>query len=151
MKLYSIAVPDAPTVQILPRYQHGRIPILIGLMTTFPTVVLIILFFYYYYYYYYHIIILQAPTFINGEIDGSIQNYTVTYYDSTFGSSCGSAIIQASSCVGGICTHNFDILRSSSCPPSTAITVSVIANNVLGSSPPSSPLFRGRQSAWICV
>ena len=33
------AVPNAPTVQSLPRYQDGRIQILIGLMTTFPIVV----------------------------------------------------------------------------------------------------------------
>ena len=33
------AVPDAPEVQILPRYQDGQIQILIGLLTAFPTVV----------------------------------------------------------------------------------------------------------------
>ena len=70
-------------------------------------------------------------------------NYTVTYFDSTFGSSCGTAIIPASSCVGGTCTHNFNTLNASFCPPSTTIIVSVVANNVLGSGPPSTPLIRG--------
>ena len=86
---------------------------------------------------------MQVPPFISNEINGSVQNYTVTYFDSTFGSSCGTANIPASSCVGGMCTHYFDILNSSSCPPSTTIIVSVVASNVLGSSPPSSPLIRG--------
>ena len=86
---------------------------------------------------------MQQPSFISDGIDGSVRNYTITYFDSTFGSSCGSANIQASSCVDGICAHNFDILQSSSCPPSTAIIVSVVASNVLGSGPPSSPLFKG--------
>ena len=34
----ALAVPDAPTVQSLPRYQDGQTKILVGLMTTFPTV-----------------------------------------------------------------------------------------------------------------
>ena len=86
---------------------------------------------------------MQQPSFISDGIDGSVRNYTITYFDSTFGSSCGTANIPAQSCMDDICTHNFDILNSSFCPPSTTVIVSVVASNVLGSSPPSSPITRG--------
>ena len=79
---------------------------------------------------------------ITNGIDGSIQNYTVTYFDA-FDNRCGTATIPAASCVGGACTHDFDILQSSSCSASTTIIVRVVASNVLGSSPQSTPVIRG--------
>ena len=82
---------------------------------------------------------------ISGGIDGSITNYTITYSDSTFGSSCGTVNIPASSCISETCTHYFDIFKSSSCPPSTAVTVSVVAANFLGSGRSSPPLVRGKR------
>ena len=51
--------------------------------------------------------------------------------------------------MGGTCTHNFDILNNSSCPPTTSIFVSVVASNVFGSSPLSTPLVKGMYIATV--
>ena len=72
--------------------------------------------------------------------NGSIFAYTIIYSDSTSGGSCGSTTIPSSSCVGGICNHVFEISSASSCPPSTGITVAVLATNMLGNGPPSDPV-----------
>jgi hypothetical protein len=45
--------------------------------------------------------------------------------------------------VDGICTHNFDMLQSILCRPSTTITVSVVASNIFGSGPQSNPITKG--------
>ena len=76
-------------------------------------------------------------------VDGSPINYTVSYTDSTFSSTCGSKVIPASSCSGQVCSHFFDIFESSSCPPSTGITVTVFATNLLGRGSSSTPVSRG--------
>ena len=73
-------------------------------------------------------------------MDGSIINYTVTYIDSS-GSTCDSVTIPASSCRDGICKHVFEFFSESSCLPSTFISMTVLANNILGDGPSSDPLF----------
>ena len=95
---------------------------------------------------------MQEPFTISNEIDGSVTNYTVTYSDSIFGTSCGSFNIPASDCEEFLkCSHTFDILTSSFCPPTTAITVKVYAINVLGRGPPSTGLVRGKQKCTIII
>ena len=74
---------------------------------------------------------------------GSAQNYTITYSDATFGSTCFSVTIPASACNDGRCTHEFNIFSSSNCPSSTSITVTVFATNVLGRGPSSVPVTKG--------
>ena len=86
---------------------------------------------------------MQNSFNISDEVDGSASNYTIIYSDSTFGSICGSAMIPSSVCVGGICSHMFNVFTSSSCPSSTGITVTVFATNVLGNGPLSDPLTIG--------
>lgn len=79
---------------------------------------------------------------ISDEIDGSVTFYTITYSDSASGSNCGSATIPASSCEVGICSNVFEV-SSSSCPPSTMISVVVLASNVLGNSSSSRSTYVG--------
>ena len=79
---------------------------------------------------------------ISDRIDGSPTFYNITYSDTTFGSTCGLATIPAFSCEDGICTHTFDIFTSS-CSPSTGITVTVFAMNILGNGPTSVPAAEG--------
>lgn len=119
----NLRVPAAPIVISVPRYLNGRTgrtQILIGLNTTFN---------------------MEDPFMITNNISGSPINYTISYTDSTFGTICGSEVIPASSCSGKVCNHYFDILESSSCPPSTVI-VTVFATNVLGRGPSSVPVAR---------
>ena len=80
---------------------------------------------------------------ITDDINGSPVNYTISYTDSTFGTICGSEVIPASSCSGRVCNHYFDIFESSSCPPSTGITVTAFATNILGRGSSSVPVARG--------
>ena len=67
------------------------------------------------------------------------KSYTVTYSDSTSGSSCGSATIPASSCEGGVCNYGFDH-SSSPCRLSPDITLAAFAANILGDGPSSEPV-----------
>ena len=75
-------------------------------------------------------------------IDGSAISYTVTYSESTSGSTCGSATIPASSCTNEMCTHLFDTSLSL-CPSAVNIDVTVFATNVLGNGSTSEPTFQG--------
>ena len=85
------------------------------------------------------IIIMQDPFNISEGIDGSAKSYTITYSDSTSGSSCGSATIPASSCEGGVCSHGFDI-SSSPCRLSPDITLTAFPTNILRDGPSSEPV-----------
>ena len=85
---------------------------------------------------------------ITNNINGSPVNYTIVYTELTFGTICGSEVIPASSCNGRVCNHYFDILVSSSCPPST-VEVTVFATNVLGRGPSSVPAARGKNMIFI--
>ena len=82
------------------------------------------------------ITIMQDPFNIFKGIDGSAKSYTITYSDSSSGSSCASATIPASSCEGGVCSHRFDI-SSSPCRLSPDITLTAFATNILGDGPSS--------------
>ena len=57
--------------------------------------------------------------------------YNINYTNSTSGELCNSVTIPASSCTNGVCNHEFDI-SSSLCSPSTALSVTVFASNILG-------------------
>ena len=58
------------------------------------------------------------------KIDSIDDTYNISYInadDTTI--MCGSATINSSLCIGGICNHMFDIQSSSSCPNDANITV----------------------------
>ena len=74
-------------------------------------------------------------------MNGSASSYIIFYADSVSGAICDSAIIEAQSCKNGICNHLFDS-SSSNCPPSSDISISVLATNVLGNGTTSSPLLQ---------
>ena len=78
---------------------------------------------------------------ISNGFDGSAFSYTINYSDSTSRETCGSDTIQASDCVGMICTHTLKINPPSSCLSSTAgVSITVIATNALGNGPASDPV-----------
>ena len=79
---------------------------------------------------------------ISDEIDGSANSYTITYADSMADTICSSAEIQASSCNGQVCGHQFEVFLSS-CVPSADITITVFAANILGSGQTSSSITIG--------
>ena len=72
---------------------------------------------------------MQASFLVSDGIDGSPLFYNITLLASS--TSCGSAEINASSCRDGICNYEFEV-TSTSCSPSTDISVTVFASNVLG-------------------
>ena len=74
----------------------------------------------------------QAPFSISNGIDGSAMVYNINYTNSTSDELCNSVTIPASSCTNGVCNHEFDV-SSSRCSPSTALSVTVFASNILGS------------------
>lgn len=76
-------------------------------------------------------------------IDGSAHNYTITYSDATFGSTCFTTTIPSSSCNNGMCSHDFDIASYSVCPSTTSITVTVFGTNILGRGLTSVPVTKG--------
>ena len=61
--------------------------------------------------------------------------YTDIYTDLT----CYSDTIMADSCEDEICKHLFDISLSN-CPPTTNITITVFATNILGNGQMSTPI-----------
>ena len=79
----------------------------------------------------YNIFSMQAPFSISNIIDGSTTFYNINYTNSTSGELCGSVAIPATSCANGICVHEFSV-SSSLCSPSTALSVMIIASNILG-------------------
>ena len=95
---------------------------------------------------------MQRHTFnISDDIDGSPIRYTIIYSDSSNKKLCSMDIIEASSdsCEEDVCTHMFDV-SSSSCSPSTDISVSVFATNILGDGPHSAAIQIGLMYT-ICV
>ena len=75
-------------------------------------------------------------------IDGSATSYTINYTNPRFGHVCESAIIPASQCVNGLCSH-FLNLTSSNCTFSE-IEVSVFGTNILGNGTSTDPVTIGQ-------
>ena len=44
---------------------------------------------------------------------GSVISYTIAYSDAISGDECGSKFIPAASCMGGICSHVFEVTSNS--------------------------------------
>ena len=74
-------------------------------------------------------------------MSSTVTSYTISFTDTQFGIHCGSAVVptSSSSCREGLCTNTFTISSSSECHPSTDISVTVLATNVLGNGPSSDP------------
>ena len=79
---------------------------------------------------------------ISDGIGGSVTSYTITYLDSTSGDHCSLVTIPASSCIGGMCNHTFEV-ATSSCPACVDINITVYATNILGNGTISDPLTIG--------
>ena len=89
-------------------------------------------------------IIIQENTMRNhGTINSSVISYTVNYTDSSTGISCGYGTVPATSCINGVCSHEFNVSASSRCPPEANFTVKVFGTNTLGDGPTSDPIKRG--------
>lgn len=94
-----------------------------------------------------HCVLFQDPFNISDGVDGSAMFYTVTYTDTVSNSSCHSATLPASNCIGGVCYNNYSIQSSSvdsftACSiHSPSIAVRVSAGNVLGNSSESMPIY----------
>ena len=80
---------------------------------------------------------------ISDRIDGSGDNFTVTYMN-TFGNTCGTFTVPLSLCISGRCSHYFNTLNDSSCSSSSSIIVTVHVTNVLGKSPDSNTVLQGK-------
>lgn len=82
---------------------------------------------------------MQSSFVIYEGINGLATSYTISYSDSNNGQLCGST---STSCVGGTCSGEFDV-SSSSCRPSSniSVTVSVVTN--LGKGPQTDPIVEG--------
>ena len=94
---------------------------------------------------------LQDSFNISDEIDGSAQSYTITYTDSMTSTVYSSVGIQASSCDGQMCGHQFEV-SSSSCVPSADVTITMFATNILGRGQTSNPITIGiviYYNAWF--
>lgn len=74
---------------------------------------------------------LQPPFSISDGIDGSTTLYTINYSNLTSGEVCGSAMIPGSSCMDSVCSDVFNV-TSSRCFPSTELSVTIFASNILG-------------------
>ena len=75
---------------------------------------------------------------ISDRFDGSALNYTITYTDSTTGTTCESLTILASLCVQEICeVPPFNPLLCFERFGEGDIDISVSASNLLGKGPPS--------------
>ena len=79
---------------------------------------------------------------ISDTISGSASSYTIVYTDSIFGTVCGQAEIDSTSCESELCQHLFDSLTSE-CSATSNIEISVSATNALGEGPSSPPILRG--------
>ena len=77
-------------------------------------------------------------------------SYTISYSDSASGIICGSTTIPASSCEDGTCDDVF-VVATSTCAPSTDITVTMFTTNVLGNGPISVPTKIGQEAIIIIV
>ena len=87
----------------------------------------------------------QRSFYIYPGINGSVISYTVNYMYLTSGNICGSNIINATSCIGGVCSVEFNISsRTSLCVISTDITVTVFATTNLGEGPGTIPIKEGK-------
>ena len=75
-------------------------------------------------------------------INGSTTSYTINYSDSSTGEVCNSNEINSTSCVGGVCSDEFDV-SSSLCTPSSDINVTVSAMTNLGEGPGTNPIKEG--------
>lgn len=78
---------------------------------------------------------------ISDGIDDSIRSYTIVYQNSESDSSCWSATIPASSCVDDVCRHTFthELSPCSSISSHSRVNFTILATNVLGNGPASSP------------
>ena len=85
---------------------------------------------------------MQSTFFIYEEITGSAILYTVKYLDSATGTTCGSHSVSATSCMGGVCSDEFEI-SSSLCTPSSDINVTVSAVTNLGEGPQTNSIKEG--------
>ena len=57
----------------------------------------------------------------------TVSTYTITFSDALSGNECGSASISAASCIGGICSHDFEVpseSHQSNCNSDINVTVS---------------------------
>ena len=86
---------------------------------------------------------MQISFIISGEIESIVATYTINYVDSTYGGICGIATVSATSCVNGLCSHNFDV-TTSFCPPLSNINVTVFGTNQLGNGSTSHPVTVGQ-------
>ena len=86
------------------------------------------------------LLIVHQETFnISYGVDGSATSYTVNYTESTSGIVCASNAFLAMSCTNGICENEFKF-TSSSCSPSSIITVTAAGTNPLGTGLLSDPV-----------
>ena len=71
----------------------------------------------------------------------SIASYTINYYDTISGSTCGtvSIPISPSLCIGLTCWHALEV-STSSCNSSAKVTVVAFATNAFGDGPFSIPV-----------
>lgn len=85
---------------------------------------------------------MQSSFFIYEEMTGSATSYIIRYLDSATGAICGSRFINTTSCMGGVCSNEFEI-SSSLCTPSSDINVTVSAVTSLGEGPQTKPVKEG--------
>ena len=83
---------------------------------------------------------MQEQFNITDEVDGSAISYTITYYDATSGSVCGSDTIYTSEsmCIKQKCSHIVNL--SSQCNKSNSIAVTIFATSILGNGSSSNPV-----------
>ena len=77
--------------------------------------------------------LLKEKINISPGVDGSANTYTITYFESSAGITCGSDTVESSNC-NETCIH-FTKLSSLLCNISKNITVSVFATNRIGDGP----------------
>ena len=85
---------------------------------------------------------MQDSFNISDGVDGSAIFYTITYVDSISNSTCHSATVPTSNCIGGVCYSNYSFPSDSiTCAHSLNISVRVSASNILGNSSESLPKY----------
>ena len=72
----------------------------------------------------------------------SVIFYTINYTDTNTGRSCGNGTVFATSCINGMCSHEFQV-QSSTCSLKANFTIKVYGTNALGDGRNSDPIRRG--------